>query len=282
MRVMTRLCSWVVVLVALAAAAAQDDKGQDDKGTATGISAAARAALAEARKVSDGCKGKVGPARSRALEVAAGTYDRLVARLSGEPAAAAVAAWSAAVLWRRHGSLPLAEKDYLHAAKCDPARYAQRALLGAADMQRRQQRREEAAKTYARAAAVDPRTIRAQTARLWIARMLLQDGQVDRAIEKFQAALESAPTPRQAIITADHLCKAWIAKGDLTAASDVLAHVDGLVEQAAGGDPIAAERLRRASERMSARRALRRAADREHEAAKDAVRLDEHRRRRGK
>ncbi|MCK5944119.1 MAG: tetratricopeptide repeat protein, partial [Planctomycetes bacterium] len=223
-----------------------------------------------------------GPERDRALELAASAFDRCVAQFAAEPAAAALAAWSGAELWRRHGSLLLAEKDYLHAAASDAVRYGQRGLLGAADMQRRQHRTEEAMATYAKAEKCDPGTSHAQLARLWMARILMSEDKVDAAIVRFQAALESAPTPRQAIDAADLLAKAWIVKGDLDAAGFVLDHADGLVRDYDGGDPIVAERLRRACQRMSARKALQRALDDKHDAAGDAVRLEQHRRKNGK
>ena len=269
------------------------------KSMAPKLSAEARLAFAEARQLEKNSRKVSGPARSRKLELAASCFDRLVAKFEAEPQVAAQAAWHAAELWRRHGSAPLAEKDYLFAAKAHAVRYGQRGLLAAADMQRRQLRTEDAMATYAQAERVDPRTGRAQSARLWMARMLLTDGKVEQAIERLQAALESAPSPRlmqlmpRTAVTgaydhgsyaalervADHLAKAWIIKGDLKAAGFVIDHAQKLVDGERGGDPIVAERLRRAFDRMSAKKALQRALDQKTGAAKDAVRLDEHRRR---
>ncbi|MFK7740778.1 MAG: hypothetical protein AB8H80_10675 [Planctomycetota bacterium] len=242
------------------------------------LSAEARAELKQARALVKACRGLTGPERSHRLEAAASKYDGLVARFAKEPRAAAEAAWAAAQLWRRHGSLPLAEKDYLHAASCDAARYAQRGLLGAADMQRRQERLESAFATYAKAEAVDAGTSRAQLARLWVARMLQSSGRLDAAIEKFQAALESAPTVRQSIGAADYLARAWLAKDDLESCEAVLDHIDKVVAAHEARDPIERERLRLALMRMSSRKALQRARDSKNGAAADAVRLDEHRR----
>lgn len=263
--------------------ATQEAKSTDGKKVGLGLtqpklSEEARKAIAEARQLEKETRKVTGPARSRKLELAAAAFDRLVAKFDAEPEAAALSAWLAAGVWRRHGSEPLAEKDYLYAAKKNALRYGQRGLLGAADMQRRQQRVEDAMKTYAMAEAVDPRTSSAQQARLWMARMLQASNQIDAAIEKFQAALESAPSPRQAIDAADYLAKAWIVKGDLDSAGFVIDHAQQLVDNEQGGDAVAVERLRRAFERMSAKKALRRAQDEKSGAAKDAVRLEEHRR----
>jgi len=283
MRSMTR--GWLLGCLVTAALVAQEggEKPPAPKEKAAPrISAEARAALGEARVLEKASRGKNGPERARSLEVAASAFDRCVARFDDEPVAAAVAAWSAAELWRRHGSLMLAEKDYLHAARCDASRYGQRGLLGAADMQRRQQRIELAMKTYAAAEKCDPATSRAQRARLWMARLLQAQDKLDQAIARFQAALESAPSPRQAIDAADFLAKAWIAKGELDSAGFVIEHAEKLAREHREGDPILAERLRRACQRMSARKALQRALDEKHDAAGDAVRLDEHRRKNGK
>lgn len=235
-----------------------------------------QSAMRDAARLADAAWRARGPARSRALELAAAAYDRCVAAADAMPAVSADAAWAAAELWRRQGSPMLAEQDYLYASKRDAGRYGQRGLFGAAEMQRRQQRLEAAMRTYADAERIDPRTGYAHRARLWMARMVLARGAVDRAIGRFQAALESAPTPRRAIEAADLLAKAWIQKGELDSAGFVLDHVDQLVGDHQGGDPARAARLRRASREMSARRALRRALDKARDVAADAIRLDEH------
>ena len=80
-------------------------------------------------------------------------------------------------------------------------------------------------------------------------------------------------------MTADYLANAWIVKGDLDSAGFVIDHARQLVADELHSDPIIRERLRRAFERMRAHRALQRARDEQSDAAKDAVRLDEHRRR---
>jgi len=242
------------------------------------FSDAAKLAFGDAQQLEQDSRMASGPVRSRKLELAAMAFDRLITRFELEPKVAAQAAWSAAELWRRHGSVPLAERDYLVAARLHAFRYGQRALLAAGDMQRRQLRTEDAMKTYKKAEAVDPRTRRAQEARLWMARMLLVDGKVDRAIERFQGALESAPTPRQSIEAADYLAKAWIVKGDLESARFVVEHAAQVVDREQHGDPVVVGQLRRAFHRMGAKKALRRAFDEKNGAAKDAVRLDEHRR----
>jgi len=243
------------------------------------IGASARAAIRKARAMLVASGEETAAERSRRLELAARALDQLVADFADEPAAAAMAAWHAAETWRRHGSPPLAEKGYLRAARLNAPRYGQRGLLRAADMQRRQQRVADATKTYRRAEAADPRTAYAQDARVWVARMLLANQQVEQAIARLQAALESAPSPSMAIETADHLAKAWIVKGDLESAGFVIDHARQLAADASGDDPVMAERLDRAYTRMRAHRALQRARDDKFGAKQDAVRLDAHRKR---
>ena len=241
-----------------------------------GLPRALQAALHGAEQLASAARGASGPARSRALELAAAAYDRCLPLCVDRPSVAARAAWAAAELWRRQGSPLLAEKGYLRAAKDDAGRFGQRGLMGAADMQRRQHRLAEAMQTYTDAERQDPRTSHAHRARLWMGRLVLARGEVDRAIERFQAALESAPTPRTAVDAADLLAKAWIQKGALDCAGFVLDHVDQLVEDHLTGDPVQDARLRRASQQMPARKALRRAIDKARGVAADAIMLDEH------
>jgi len=251
---------------------------------ASAPSAAAQAALQQALQLAKACKGKRGDARTRALSAAARAFDEVASAFAGEPAVVARASWSAAELWRRHGSLVEAERRYLNAAQRDAERYAQRALLGAADMQRRTERSELAAETYGECIAVAPRSRRAHRARLWIGRMLLQDGAVDAAVERLQEAFREAPSPGASIEAADHLAKAWLAKGDLESAGYCIEHAADTVAaaeaaaEADGGDPAVADRLRRAYEAMTSRRALQRERDRVNGALDDAIRLDRHQR----
>ena len=224
-------------------------------------------------KMADGARGAK---RARALELAARAYDRCASRLDAPRSGAAH--WAAAELWRRHGSLLCAEQAYLRAARADRRRYGQRALSGAADMQRRQLRRDAARKTYEAAEREDPATGAAQRARLWVGRMLLAEGKMEQATVRLQAALECASTPWQAIEAADQLAKAWICRGCLQRAAAVLAYVERLVEDHRADGPEVARRLRRASLGMSARKALQRALDVKHKRGADAVKLDAHRR----
>jgi tetratricopeptide (TPR) repeat protein len=177
-------------------------------------------------------------------------------------------------LWRQQGSLPLAEKGYLRAASIDAPRFGQRGLLGAADMQRRQKRADEAMVTYAKAAAVDPGSSRAQDARLWQARLLQTEDRLDESIAAFQAALESADPGNQTIEAANFLALAWVDKGDLDAAGHAIDHAVQSITDMNEEDPIVAERLHKALESMSARKALQRARDKANGAGKDAASFD--------
>lgn len=238
------------------------------------FSDAGRAALAGAKELASKAKGVRGPERNRALELAAAAYDKVAADFAGETALGAVAAIAAAELWRQQGSLPLAEKGYALAAQLDGPRFAQRALLGVADMQRRQQRLDEAFATYGKAAAIDPGTARAQDARLWQARLLQQRQRVDEAIVAFQAALESADPGAETIEACGFLALAWIDKGDLDAAGHVLEHAEQHVQGLGDEDPLVIERCRKHLETLPARKALQRARDAQQQVGKDAAALE--------
>ncbi len=235
---------------------------------------AGRQAIAQARTLLDKVRGLRGAERVAAIEAAATAFDKAVEACAAEPKLAAAAAFQAAGAWRQHGSLAVAEKAYLLAAQLDASRYGARAVLGAADMQRRQNRGEEAFASYVKVTELEPGSGSAQEARLWQARMLQDAGKIDEAIATFQVALESARPGRDTIDTANHLALAWIEKGDLEAAGFVLEHAEEAVAGMGEEDPAVVERLRKALEAMSARRALQRALDKRNGAAKDAVELD--------
>lgn len=242
---------------------------------------AARVAIAAARQLAAQCRGLKGPDRARALEQAATAYDKIATDFAAEPTVVAAAAFAGAGLWRQQGSHAMAEKGYLLAATADAPRFAQRGLFGAADMQRRQKRVDEAMVTYGKAAAVDPGSARAQEARLWQARLLLAEERVDEAITAFQAALESADPGSQTIDAANHLALAHVHKGDLDAAGRAIEHAEHSIAELGDEDPLVLERLHKTLEAMSARKALQRARDRQSGAAKDAVDLDAGRRESG-
>ncbi len=242
------------------------------------ISAAGRTALAGGREFVARLRGLRGPERKTALEQAAVAHDRIAEQFSGEPGVAAVAAFAAADLWRQQGSVAMAEKDYLRAAALDAPRFAQRGLFGAADMQRRQQRTDEALGTYAKAEAVEPGSARAQDARLWRGRLLQASDRLDDAVAALQTALECAEGPSQVIEATNFLALACVQKGDLDAAGRAIEHAEHAVEMAAEDDPVVAERQQKWLASMSARKALQRARDQRDGAGKDAVELDAARR----
>lgn len=268
----------------LAAAAAAQQNGAQPNGTPPApavkapkvtTSPQAKAALAAAKELAGKVKGTDGPARNAALEAAAKAYDQVATDHAGEPAVAARARFEAGELWRRRDSLAQAEQDYLQAAALDAAHFGQRGLLAAADMQRRQKQLDQALATYAKAAAAEPNTTRAHDARLWQARLLQGLGRMDEAIAGFRAAVEAAQRPRQVIEASDWLAKALIKHGDYDGAAAAIQHAETEVGAADDSDPVEVERLRKALEAMSARKALQRARDKQVDAGKDAGLLEE-------
>lgn len=273
-RVVTGICA---LLVLAATGVAQGDPHGAERSAPPGraaISAEGKAALARCRELESLASGLRGAERSRALAEAASNYDRVAAGFEGERAVAAAAAFAAAGLWRRHGSLPLAEKDYLLAAAADPGRFGQRGLLGAADMQRRLKRADEALATYREVIAAGPGVTHAQTARLAIARLLRGMDRLDEAIEASRVALECAKPGRQVIEASNLTALLLVQKGDLDGADNALRHAAKSIEGVGNGDPIVEQRLRKAVDSMSARRALRRARDKANGAAADAIRFE--------
>jgi len=213
-------------------------------------------------------------AQQTALEAAASAYDKVVTDFGSEPAVAAFAAMTAGDLWRQQGSLPLAEKAYLRAAELDGPRFGQRGLMGAADMQRRQKRVDEAMASYAKAIALEPGSSRAQEMRLWQARLLQGASKLDEAIVAFQAALESADPGSQVIEACNFLALAWIEKGDLDASGRAIEHAEQAITAAADEDPQTVERLKKAIDGMSAKKALQRARDAQNGVGEDAAKLE--------
>jgi tetratricopeptide (TPR) repeat protein len=234
----------------------------------------AKAALQRAKDLAGRVKGAAAADRSLGLETAAKAYEQVAADFAAEALVAAQARWEAGELWRRQGSLLLAEQCYLESARLDADRYGQRGTLAAADMQRRQKRTAEALETYARAETLEPGSTRAQEARLWRARLLQSSGRLDAAVIVFRAAVEAAHGPRQEIEAANWLAKALIAAGDLEGAAAAIGAADEAVAEAGEDDVVEQERLQKALESMSARKALQRARDKKHGAAKDAGMLE--------
>ena len=242
-------------------------------------SAAARQALAEASTLAGLARPLRGVARAGALEAAAKSYEALVGSFATEPLVVAEASWHAAELWRRHGSLVLAEQAYGRAAKRDPVRYGQRALLGVADMQRRLGLVEDALKSYSEVVACDPGTSRAQQARLWRGRLQYQLKRFDLATATLRAALESANGPRQVMDVVNWLARVRLQVGDLQGAASAIDYAESVVREAVASDPTE-QGLLKLFDRLPARRLLQRARDKQVDAVEDANALERTRRRR--
>ena len=259
--------TFVCVLVLAGAIAAQDGGSMPSPAKVPAVpkilfSEASRATLAAARQEAMKVRGLEGDAQLAALKSAAEAYDRAAKETANEPKASAQAAYTAGELWRRHGNVAEAERCYLMAVQLDGERYAQRGKLAAADMQRRAEKFEAAL---------------AQTARLWVGRVLQTMGRDVDALVAFRAALTSAVTPSQTIEACNYLANAMVAAGDFAGAAQALSHADSAISTAIVEKPEDAERLHKALESMSARRALQRAQDKSTDAAVDAQKLEQQR-----
>ena len=240
------------------------------KATHGGTAGGGRQALKAAAELAEKVKGLRGPARDQALEQAAKAYEEVAAAHAGEPALAAQAAYEAGELWRRGSDLVLAEAAYRKAAELDRDRYAERAWLELGNMQRRQKKWDEAVATYTQLVEFAPKSSRAHDARLWIGRTLQQKGTPEPALAAFRTALDAAGSPLEAIEAANWLAKTLITTGDLAGAEAALTAAEQ--HRVAGPD---AERIRRALDDMSARRALQRARDKSGDAHEDAKDLED-------
>lgn len=262
---------WMLtVLTALTAAAAAQDQAE----TTLTSTAEGRLALAEARSVADMVAGLEGEARLAALQRAAQAYEQVATDHARDSATCARANFEAAELWRRHGSLAVAEKAYARAAELDPGRYAERGLIEAAHMQRRLDQVEMAHDTYVKVAAIDPTSTRAHEARLWIGRTLDSLEKPDEAIAAYRHAVEAAGRPRHSIEACNLLAKALVAAGDLDGAAAAIATAEKAVEAAMLKGESGADSLKKALDEMSARNALQRARDKKGGAYQDARALE--------
>lgn len=231
----------------------------------------ARAELRLAAQLVDEVKGLRGPARTEALTKAAAAYHQVIGRHPDDRGSCARAWFEIGELERRQANLAAAEKAYAQAATLDFERFGARALIEQAHMQRRLDRPDEALAAYRKVATLLPDSARAHTARLWVARCLQAKGDVTGAIAAYESALETTDHPARSIELLNGLTKAWLAQGDLDAAAAVLARADKLVP---AGDGEEAQKLRKAVEKMSARKAWQRAQDKASGAHEDARQLE--------
>jgi tetratricopeptide (TPR) repeat protein len=247
-------------------------------GSATGVKAGAgdarsttRAELQSAAKLVDAVKGLRGPARTEALTKAAAAYQQVIDRHPDDRGSCARAWFEIGELERRKANLAAAEKAYAQAVALDAERFGARALIEQAHMQRRLDRPDEALAAYRKVATLQPDSGRAHTARLWIARCLKAKGDLTGAIASYESALDTTTHPGRSIELLNGLAKACLAQGDLDGAGAALARADKLVPE---GDGKEAQRLRKAVEKMSARKAWQRARDKANGAHEDARKLE--------
>lgn len=231
-----------------------------------------RDALRHAGEVLAGAKGKKGDERKQVLEQAARAFRAVIADHDGDTRTCAEAWWELAEILRREEQLPDAESAYGQALALDETRYAERALLQQAHMQRRLKRWDDALATYRKAATIKPGSARSHEARCWIGKCLLANDDVPGAIAAYEQALEQTEKPMRIIELCNLLAKAQLRAGDLAAAEAAIARAEDVVPEGDGED---VERVRRAVDGMSARRALQRARDHTGRAAEDAADVED-------
>lgn len=271
---------WITTLFAAMTAVSPlslhgQDKVQSSAAPTLKMTPEGRQALAEARAVAERVKGLEGEEREAALASAAQAYESVASSHASDKAACAQANFEAGELWRRHGSLSVAEEAYARAAELDANRYAERGLIQVAHMRRRQGQVEEAHGVYVTVATIKPASSRAHEARLWVGRTLESLDRREEAIAAYRKAVDAAAGPRQAIEACNWLAKALVTAGDLPGAEAAIGRADQAVQAVPAEQRSAA--VTKALAEMSARRALQRAKDKKSDAHKDARRLEKKR-----
>jgi len=238
------------------------------------ISKEARAALKQAAAIAAKSKGLKGKARSSALTAGAKAYEAVAAKFGSEAGACGQAWFRAAELWRRSLSLESAAKAYGLAVDRDPRRYQERSWLQLAHLERRQKRTEEALELYKKVARLKSGTARTHEARLWIGRCLEAQKKADAAVDAYRQALSLTTKPRRVVDVCNRLALCLVQQGKLDQAAAAIRQAETTAASVLDKKGPSSKSLRRALDRMSARKALQRARDKATGAHRDAKDLD--------
>ncbi|MFO1053521.1 MAG: tetratricopeptide repeat protein [Planctomycetota bacterium] len=234
----------------------------------------ARARIKEITTRVEGLVGVRGADRTAALEKAASDYEAVATEFATDKSVVAQASWEAGECWRRANKVDLAAEAYARVLASGEDRFRQRALFQRASMLRRTKQLEEAGKLYAEAGKIDPESVRAHDARLWVARVLELRGDNDGAVSAYRGAVEAAVGARRVIEASDALAKSLVRKGDLDGAKAAIEHAEheAADEVEAGGEE--GERIKKSLDEMGSRGMLRRAVDKKTKAAGAAIDLE--------
>ncbi len=225
----------------------------------------------------DGLVGTRGTERSAALELAAREFETIAGEFASDRPIVAQANWEAGECWRRANRIDAAAEAYGRVLTSGDDRFRQRALFQRASMLRRTKQLEEAQKLYAEAGTIDPESVRAHDARLWVARVLELRGETEAAVEAYRTAVGAAVGARRVIEASDGLAKSLVRRGDLAGARAAIEHAERSVADETDGGGEDAERIQKALEEMGARGMLRRASDKATGAGKSATDLEDSR-----
>lgn len=245
-----------------------DAKIQKDKPLP--ISKEAQSALKEAKTVAAKTKGLKGEARSSALAAGAKAYEAVAARFDSEAGACGKAWFAAAELWRKAQSLEAAAKAYGLAAERDPVRYQERSWLQLAHIARRQKKMEEALDLYKKVARLKSGTARTHEARVWIGRCFEGQKKPEQAIDAYRQALTVTTEPNRYLEIGNRLANCLIQEGKLDEADAVIRQAEAAAAPELTRNGPQAKSLRRALDQMSAKKALQRARDKAAGAHRDA------------
>ncbi len=213
----------------------------------------------------------MGEERKALLEEAAQAYREIAIRHASDRPGSARAWFGAGEAWRRRGDLDSAEESYKKSASIGSLSVRERSLFEVAQLQRRSKRYEAAIKTYGEVVRMKSGTSRQHEARLWSGRCLEAQGKQREAVMVYRTAVDVAGRPLWMIAAGNRLANLLVKAGDLEGALEA---IEGVERSLSEGISSSVSRLRRAFEKMSARRALQRAFDRKNAAHRDAQRWE--------
>lgn len=234
------------------------------------ISKEARAALNEAKAVAAKSKGLKGEARKNALVAGARTYEAVAARFASEDGACGTAWFEAAELWRKNQDFKAAARGYGLAAERDPGRYQERSWMQLAHIARRQKQIAQALELYKKVATLKSGTARNHQARVWIGRCFERQKKPEQAIDAYRQAAGSTTNPRDMLEACNRLALCLVREGRLDQAAAAIRQAETAAAPELARPGPKARNLRRALDRMSARKALQRARDKVTGAHRDA------------
>ncbi len=233
------------------------------------------ARLKQAAGLLEALKGVRGAPRLEGMRKAARAYVDVAQDFAGQASVAARARYEAGECFRKAGDLEPAAEQFSLCLEVDDGRYLQRAAFGLADMQRRQEGYEAAIGNYRKAVEASPDSARADESRLWVARCYEAWDKPEEALAAYRDAVANASSPRRKVDACDRLAMHLIKRGDFEGAGEAIREAETSAAAILGTPGQDADRMRKALDGMTSRRALQRARDKANDASGDAIGLEQ-------